>query len=224
LLFLSSAQAQTPNPDVITPKFVPAQPRTVSGVVPASHTYRAGHPVSAALPGTDMSGLSLVEGEESYVRGELPGPQRLFTRDSETQFFDRIRLEMKKQPGGRAIFPDDPIISKEAPKPRKFALRPVLVEPTYVCHGRLYFEQPNFERTGYDLGVLQPAVGLGVFYYDAFLLPYHIWTDLHDRWECSAGKCLPGDPAPMLLPCPRFSVTGLLGQSGTLIGFGFLFP
>src|SRR6516165_5834646 len=83
LLFFSSAQAQTPNPDVITPKFVPAQPRTISGVIPAAHTYRAGHPVSAALPGTEMSGLSLVEGEDAYVRTELPGPQRLFRCDSE---------------------------------------------------------------------------------------------------------------------------------------------
>ena len=194
-------------------------------MVPAVHTYGAGHAVSAHLPQRDMSSLSLVEGEDSYVRIELPGPQRLFARDSEAQFFDRIRLEeMKKQPGRRAIFPEEPIISKEAPKERKFAMRSVLVEPNYVCHGRLFFEQPNFERVGYDLGVLQPAVGLGVFYYDAFLLPYHIWTDLHVRGECSAGKCLPGDPAPMLLPCERFSVTGLLGQSGTLIGFGFLFP
>jgi hypothetical protein len=220
---LSSAQAQTPNPDVITPKFVPAQPRTMSGVVPAAHTS-GGHVVSAALPQIGMSSLSLVEGEDSYVRTELPGPQRLFARDSEAQFFDRIRLEMKKQPGGRAIFPEEPIISKEPPRARQFAMRPVMIEPSYVCHGRLYFEQPNFERVGYDLGVLQPAVGLGVFYYDAFLLPYHFWTDVHDRWECSAGKCLPGDPAPMLLPCERFSVTGLLGKSATLIGFGFLFP
>ena len=59
---------------------------------------------------------------------------------------------------------------------------------------------------------------------NAVALPYHIWSDLNVRYECNAGKCLPGDRAPFLIPRERFSVTGLLGQSGTMIGLGFLFP
>src|SRR5439155_17432134 len=99
-----------------------------------------------------------------------------------------------------------------------------LVEPSYVCHGRLLWEQPNFERLGYNFGVLQPALCLGVFYYDTALLPYHVWSDWRCTMDCTYGRCMPGDQAPLLVPRERFSVTGLVGQSATLIGIGFLFP
>ena len=98
------------------------------------------------------------------------------------------------------------------------------VEPCFVMHRRLLFEQPNFERVGYNFGVLQPAICLGVFYYDMALLPYHAWSDLHNRVDCNVGKCLPGDQAPLLLPLERFSVTGLAAQAGTITGLAFLFP
>ena len=220
----SGLHAQTSNSDVITLKFAPAQASKKSGLVPAVHLDKTAQTISAVGFGYESTPRGTGEGDDSYVRTELPGPQRLFRRDSEAQFFDRLRVAQKKEPGVRTIFPDEPVISKEPWKPRNYPHLPLLVEPGYVCHGRLYFEQPNFERIGYDFGVLQPGISLGVFYYDAFMLPYHIWTDLRVRGECSAGKCLPGDPAPLRVPCERFSVTGLLGQTGTLIGFGFLFP
>ncbi len=163
---------------------------------------------------------------DSYLHTELPGPQQLFLRESEGQFFDRIAQDMKKQAGAaRAIFPEAPIISKERYKPRRFENMPgVTVEPSYVCHSRLLFEQPNFERAGYHFGILQPALVLGVFWYDVAMMPYHVFSDLHDRGESNAGKCLPGDPAPMLWPRERFSVTGLLGQSASILGMVYLFP
>ncbi len=42
--------------------------------------------------------------------------------------------------------------------------------------------------------------------------------------ECSAGKCLPGDPAPLALYPPQLSVTGLLAQSGAVAAGFFVFP
>src|SRR5205807_8227795 len=96
------------------------------------------------------------------------------------------------------------------------------VDPCYVSHRRLYFEQPNFERTGYDFGVLQPALCVGAFYYDLVLLPYHFCTNPQDRNEYSVGKCLPGDQAPLLLRRERFSATGLLGMTGVATGIGLL--
>jgi hypothetical protein len=224
LLFLSSVQAQSSNPEVILPRFVPAQPRTPSGVVPTSYTEQPPAKVVQAAAQAPKAGDAA---EETYLRfrTELPGPQRLFMRDSETQFFDRIAQDMKKQrAGARAVFPDPVVLSKEPFRPRDFPRMVELVEPSYVCHGRLYFEQPNFERAGYDFGVLQPALSLGVFYYDAILFPYHFCSDLNNRMECNAGKCLPGDPSPMLFTRERFSVTGLVGQSGAMIGLGFLLP
>lgn len=224
LLTLASAHAQSSNAQIITPKFVPALPRSSPGVVPAS--YSAAQPAPAVQVNAQPSRVAEAREEPFQAfRIDLPGPQRMFQRDSEAQFFERIALETRKQrAGARAVFPEEPILSKEPYQPRNSPRLEKLVEPSYVCHGRLYFEQPNFERAGYDFGPLQPALGLGVFYYDTFLLPYHFWTDLKDRTECNVGKCLPGDPSPLLVPRERFSVTGLVGQSGAMIGLGFLFP
>ncbi len=175
------------------------------------------------------------ESPEVYVRLELPGPQRLFTRESESQFFERLAQDIRKQPGARALFPPEQVINRQSvtqmPFPRRdpitkkpFELRDCSVEPFYVCHGRLFFEQPNFERTGWNFGVFQPAISLGVFYYDLALLPYHACSDLRGSGECSVGKCLPGDPAPLLVPRERFSVTGAVGQTGVILGGLYLFP
>lgn len=159
-----------------------------------------------------------------FIRTELPGPQRLFMRESEAQFFDRLAQNMKKADGTRAIFPEEPVVSKQAYRPRNFPHMVELVEPSYVCHGRLLWEQPNFERHGYNFGVLTPAICVGVFYYDTLLYPYHHFSDLSGLGDCSVGKCMPGDQAPFLVPRERFSVTGLVGQAGAMIGLGYLFP
>jgi hypothetical protein len=202
---------------VITPKFVPA-PRTDPDVVPTNYTQP--NPILPIV----AQRVPAEERLETNVRTELPGPQRLFLRESEAQFFDRLAQEMKRQGGTRAIFPETPVLSKEPYQPRCFPHMVELVEPSYLCHHRLYFEQPNFERYGYNYRMLQPAIELGVFYYDLILWPYHASSDLCNRYECTTEKCLPGDPAPLRVPCERFSVTGLIGQSAAIIGGLYMFP
>lgn len=223
--FLTSAQAQN---DIITPRFMPLKPRTSSGVVSVEYREAPAKVVPvAAQPIVPVGAKRPAQGDEfdaTFIRTELPGPQRLFMRDSETQFFERLARNVKKKDGTRALFPEETVVSKETYKPRNFPRMVELVEPCYVYHGRLYFEQPNFERAGYNFGVLQPGICLGVFYYDMAMLPYHIWSDLGRNDDTNVGKCLPGDPAPLLLPRERFSVTGLVGAAGTGIGLGFLFP
>lgn len=235
---MASAQAQpiiVQDPTPITPNFVPAHKKaTLPAVVPAVYTpptREAPERIAAASfqPGPNLpiprAPGAVEEGIEPYVRVDLPGPQRLFMRDSEKQFFDRIANEMKKQPGGaRAIFPEEPVISKQPYRPRVMGSHVVFVEPGYVVHGRLFFEQPNFERAGYDFGVLQPAICMGVYYYDLLALPYHACSDLRHPWESSVGKCLPGDPAPLVVTRERFSVTGLIGQTSVIMGGFYLFP
>lgn len=224
VLFLTAAiQGQ----EYITPRFV-TSPRTgpTNAVAPVHYAQPVDEqqpivPIAAQMPPRGPGDDRM----DAYVRTELPGPQRLFQRESEGQFFERIAQDMKKQPGAtRAIFPESPVISKEKYAPRRFESMPaVVVEPSYVCHRRLLFEQPNFERAGYNFGILQPAIGIGIFYYDLALMPYHACSNLHDLGDCSVGKCLPGDPAPMYLPRERFSVTGLLGQSASIVGLAYLF-
>lgn len=215
-MFYSGAPAQSFDPPVITPRFEPAQQRVQSGAAPAAFTI--------AQPAMPREPKVADQADAPFIRTELPGPQRLFQRVSEAEFFASIAVSMKKADGTRAIFPEAPVVSSQPYRPRSFPKMVEMVEPSYVCHGRLYCEQPNFERLGYNFGVLQPAICLGVFYYDTALLPYHVCSDLRTTYDCSYGKCMPGDQAPLLVPRERFSVTGLVGQSAAMIGLGFLFP
>jgi hypothetical protein len=202
---VSGVQAQPapvvdlPPPAIVTPRYVPASKGSAIAlpvvpppvampsvpVVPAFGTDAPVMPRPVALQPEllaepkvkprlpDAEGLDTPI--DSYARRELPGPQLLFRRDSEREFFERIAQDMKRTPGnmGKPIFPQEPIISKEAFQIRVFPRMVREIEPCYVCHRRLYFEQPNFERTGYDFGVLTPAMCVGAFYYDLVLLPYH---------------------------------------------------
>ena len=166
--------------------------------------------------------------EETFdftVVTELPGPERVLRRQSESEFFERIREESRTRPGSaRVVFPESPPLTTEAFQRRKFPQLVRAVEPCNVMHGRLFFEQKNFERAGWDLGVLTPVANLGVYYYDLALLPYHAWTRPFQQYDCSAGKCLPGDPTPFMLYPEEFSVTGLVGEAGVVTGLFYLFP
>jgi hypothetical protein len=165
------------------------------------------------------------EYKDEGINIELPGPDRLFERYSEQQLFDRLRGEAKRKPGTpKVFFPDEVPVSTETYTGRKWTRSVALVEPGYVCHGRLLFEQPNLERYGWDLGVLTPFASVGVYWYDLALLPYHSWTDPLERWDCSSGKCLPGDRVALLLYPEKFSLTGLAAQAGVIAGGFWLIP
>jgi hypothetical protein len=157
---------------------------------------------------------------------ELPGAERLFRRESENEFLMRLRQEYKTtQPGGGAVFfPETEPLTREPFRPRQFPGLVRGVEPHYVCHGRLLFEQKNFERQGWDLGILTPVANLGIYYYDLALLPYHAFTRPTQLTDCSSGKCLPGDPTPLYFYHEEFSVSGLVGQAAVVTGLFYLFP
>jgi hypothetical protein len=228
----------------VTPKFVPVGQRPSTGVVNVSTPPALPFVPIPAVPQPKVDVPVVPPGrpgpsdiDADLLRIELPGRQRLFMRESEEQFYERIRQDARRTAGSQpAIFPtDEPVISKESyvhpsyprwdPSTKQpFASQSTIVEPCYVMHRRLLFEQPNFERGLYDLGVAQPLVSLGVFYYDMAMLPYHIWSNPRDCNDSSIGKCLPGDPAPFTVPCEKFSVTGLVGEAGAIVGIGFLFP
>jgi len=230
---LSGADAQTaPVKDatIITPTFVPAPMRTPGETLPA----RFAEPNPVPAPGkTSLTSAQPPEKirdkarneaiAEMYLPLDLPGPQGLFgRRESEASFYMRIgQAAPKDKP---AVFPAEIPVSKERFKPREFARSVAVVEPMFVMHQRLLFEQPNFERGLYDLGIIQPVVNLGVFYYDMAMMPYHYWSNLRDCSESNIGKCLPGDQAPFRVPIERFSVTGAIGELGVIIAGGYLFP
>ena len=184
-------------------------------------------PVMMQMPpaGPGLARPGSEEASEYQIQLEPPGPNRLFRLDSEETLHERMRQEARQRsPMERISFPEEPIVSKGTYAGRQFPEQKLLVEPNYVCYGRLNFEEKNSERYGWDLGVASPIVSAGKFYWDVVTLPYHAFTDPCRKSECSAGYCLPGDPVPYLLYPPQFSWTGLLAEAGAGVGAFAIFP
>ena len=119
-----------------------------------------------------------------------------------------------------ATFPPYEPLPKQEGVNRQWEPMAEVAAPPYLCYNRLYFEQLNFERYGWALGVVQPLVSLGEFYIDVATLPYHAAQDPCQRYECNPGYCLPGDPVPLLLYLPEPSLSGTLAEAATV---GLLF-
>jgi len=99
-----------------------------------------------------------------------------------------------------------------------------VVQPGYVWHRRLLFEQINSERYGWSMGIVQPAVSALHFYADVATLPYHVAQEPCCQGDTSAGKCLPGDPVPLLLYPPHYSLSGLSAEAAVITLLFIAFP
>lgn len=158
-----------------------------------------------------------------------PDPQRVFRLESQSELIERMARESKTGENPLSLkypfdYPEYPAPSKEEFVVRRWELLTEMVEPPYVCYRRLYFEQINSERYGWDLGLGHPLLSAGVFFWDVAWLPYHAFTEPFRRYECNAGYCLPGDPVPLLLYPPELNLPGALAEAA-VIGLGFaIFP
>jgi hypothetical protein len=165
------------------------------------------------------------QAEETLIQLVPPGPQRIFQLDSEAALQERMRQEARQRvPAERIVFPEEPVVGRGPYVPREFPPQTMLVEPQYVCYDRLFFEQKNSERYGWDLGFIQPFVSSGVFYWDLITFPYHFWSNPCQHCECSAGYCLPGDPVPFLIYPPQVSLLGAVMEAGTAVALFAIFP
>jgi hypothetical protein len=213
-----------PPPRVAPARVLPASPAPFS---PKAQSAAPSFPIQRAMfqQKGPIQSFSQEELAETLVQLEPPGPQRLFRLESEAALQERMRQEARQRlPPERIAFPEEPLVGRGPFVQRTFPARDMLIEPNYVCYGRLYFEEKNSERYGWDLGFIQPLVSSGVFYWDLITLPYHFWTNPCQQYECSAGYCLPGDPVPFLLYPPQISMTGALAEAGTLVGLFAIFP
>jgi hypothetical protein len=202
-----------------------------AGIAPAQQTIPPARP--APEPRTTFQQIQAgpfaspyeAQAAEQTIQLEPPGPQRLFRLESEDALKERWRQELKNtRPGDRQIYPDEPILTREAYFGRSWPMRTCYVEPNYLCYRRLLFEQPNFERYGWDLGPASvPLSGLA-FFGDVVTMPYHAFTDPFRCCECNAGYCLPGDPVPLLLYPPQLSFTGAVAETATVLALLAIFP
>jgi hypothetical protein len=247
---LASAQQQTatpyaPRPDVAPPLPSPAPSQLPSLPQAQPLATRYGDPartpeVTVPAPAASLQparfrqslGGGGVYGEEGgmseyQIQLSPPGLERLGRIDTEAELQERIRQETKQHnPMERVTFPDEPILSRETYYGRGGAWphRTELVAPSYVCYGRLLFQQLNMERYGWDLGILGPVISAAEFYFDVITLPYHVATAPWRCYETNAGYCLPGDPVPLLIYPPELSVTGTIGEAAALLGVLAIFP
>lgn len=171
---------------------------------------------------------------------QLPPRGRIFNElrnDAELERYvmDRIRREQEqyspnvKIPLESLKFPPLPEISPQGlayqPKTSAYTPRTLYVEPGYVVHRRLHFEEKNAERAGWDLGPLSTLVSAGHFYRDVLLWPGSLVTGWSSGfWDTSAGKCLPGAPSPYYLYPPGLSTAGWIANAGVITGVSFLLP
>src|SRR5262249_23227871 len=131
------------------------------------------------------------ETPEYQIQLEVPSLERVTRRESDLNLQERIRQENKNRPSADRIeFPSEPPLSTDTYTTRVFPPMTRAVEPNYVCYDRMYFEERNSERFGWDLGIIQPLVSAGIFFFDVAALPYHVGTDPCRKYECSAGYCL----------------------------------
>jgi hypothetical protein len=170
--------------------------------------------------------LDLEQPAPYTIQLEVPPISRVaISVESDAQLKERIRQENReRKTPERIVFPADPVISTEAYAGRKWYPMRLEVAPYYVCHGRLRFQQINFERYGWDLGVFSPLISGGMFLWDFVTLPYHLAMEPCRCFEYNTGWCLPGDPVPLLLYPLQISPTGFVAEVGTILTLVAVFP
>jgi hypothetical protein len=93
-----------------------------------------------------------------------------------------------------------------------------------LCHGPLRFEQPNLERYGYSLGVVQPVVSAAHFFSTMPLLPYHMTTDRARECQYTLGHYRPGSYAPFRRSRIPLRLDAAAVQGWVTTGVFFLVP
>jgi hypothetical protein len=221
---LSPAKLPLPIPVPITSRGPAAPPPRVASLTSDTSynlnpvAYQQRSPQQRAAPDETL---------EYPIELEPPGPQKLFGRlDSEAALMERMRQAARERvPAERIEFPVEPVVGGRGPfVQRTFPQATMFAEPNYVCYSRLFFEEKNSERYGWDLGPVQPIVSTAAFYKDLIFLPYHMFTNPCRWYECSAGYCLPGDPVPYLCYPPQLSLTGSLAEIATGVALFAMFP
>lgn len=215
-----------------TPAVPASQPALPPLGVPAIPTSGVSKP-AVEVPPIEINVQAPVPPIAPAADPEKPRPLKIvasqdevFRLEGDTVLFRRIQKELGDK---KDDFPvTSPLVDLKTPYAAKTSTYPpmqVKLEPTYVVHRRLYFEDKNAERAGWDLGALQPFLSAGIFARDVFWLPHNVASGLWiNRWDTSVGKCPPGSPTPYYLYPHGFTVSGLMWQAPLVTGLVFIFP
>lgn len=164
---------------------------------------------------------------DGYVRLETPGREKVFgARETEKELEQRFSQLEKDAGRERVQFPDRPALnSDETSISRQLPPQTIAREPAYVVYRRLYFEEKNSERYGWNAGgLLQPLVSTGYFVSDTVFFPKHLFSYNCRRFDTNAGLCWPGDPVPYMLYPPEFTLSGSLLETALVVGIFAAIP
>ena len=226
------AAAEPEMPGQVRSSFVPrAVPRTevirvqAKEIPPPPPTVPGGDPPKPPILGVPLR--SSQDLFSAYVRLEPPGREKVFgARETEKELEQRFS-QLEKDAGRESIqFPEKPTLTTgETTVTRQLAPTVIYQEPSFVVYGRLYFEEKNAERYGWNMGsVLQPMVSTAWVFNDTFWFPKHLFSYNHRRFDTNAGLCWPGDPVPFLLYPPEFTLSGSLLETALVIGMFAAIP
>ncbi len=226
----ASAQSQPAIYPMVQPPPAPwaAQPVGASQQsaqpVPVNVTRTAHETFPAPQDGERRPGVRMpYDSIDTKTNFGMPGMETLMRLESEAELFRRMVQEGMKE-GSPVIFPEDKPLAREAYPGRHWAPKTMSAEPTYVAHERLLFEQENFERGLWNFGVFSPPLEVAEFSWDVIMLPYHMATRPCQQYDTSAGKCLPGDPAPFRIAPFEWSLSGVVAEGAAVTGAFFIFP
>jgi hypothetical protein len=99
-------------------------------------------------------------------------------------------------------------------------------EAPQLKYNPLYFEDPQLERYGNEVGILQPFLSGARFYATIPTLPYQMMSEgnsvCHTVYDFGYGR--PGDCVPYALEVPEFSWTGALASGGWAFALIVILP
>lgn len=183
-------------------------------------------------PDPDPAGVERTDSLADYgIETSPPTLKRLFRMESERQLQARMIQEIQSRPVKPGEMPERDVsfptyrpLTDQPFQERRFGGLIKQIEPNYVMFGRLYAEEPNSERYGWDFGMIQPLWSTAAAFKDFALLPYNFAARPHQRFETSAGKCYPGDPVPYLIYPLEMSATGAGWETFVIVAGFALIP
>ncbi len=202
-VFVSSSKPLPVVPPAVLTQPVVAPRPAATVAAPVAHMQPV-VPVQVGAPPVGPAPPRPVEEDLKQYQVLLEPPSATLVFDvcnSEKDLEKRMRQQaMQRKPPSDVQFPDREPISTSSWQARSMPASRILSEPNFVCHDRLYCEEKNAERYGWDLGVIQPFVSTLYFARDTLIIPLaFVGRPLRHALTPAAGKCLPGDPVPYIL-------------------------
>lgn len=173
----------------------------------------------------------LVQEAPPSVLEPLPAPRKSDERFQRfLQPLDTLSTDIKPQSGrlpksfGAEVFSPQDALGQVPAEYRPVEPFAFDWEATGIYHQPLYFEQPNLERHGYSLGLLQPVASGAHFFATVPALPY-LMAATPPRWRVySLGHSRPGSVTDYRVIRPPLSLRGAAAQSLIVTGLIFVVP